>query len=50
MTRDEVMAMSDEELLACLRKILGRFDDEIIPDYLNDIAAVWELPPRRRRP
>ena len=46
MTRDEVMALSDEELRDWLyerRDLIGKRDDELIPDYLHDIAAAMDL-------
>ena len=46
MTRDEVMAMTDEELRKTAWELLGGCWGEDAPDYPNDIAAAWGLIPQ----
>ena len=43
MNKSEILKLSDEKLLAVLRELLGKFEDQIISDYPHDIAAAWEL-------
>jgi hypothetical protein len=43
MKPDKVMALSDDELLAEVRRLTGKFDDQIIDDPAHDIAAAFDL-------
>ena len=45
MTREEVMAMTDEQLRFKASELMG-ITDGAIPDYPNDIAAAWALAER----
>ena len=52
MTRDEVMAMTDEELQAKAAELMGvkKLRGFLLPDYTNDMSAAWTLVEKLKYP